>query len=293
MPTPEDTRDSLSNEPRLDRASFLRFGLISVGVYAALRVASFRAHKYSTVAGTGYQMHEQYGHPIGTSELRDRVERLFVENGRPDEEWIRRYDLVSDAIDAGDASRLPEKAALWEEKGRRFGFEATYARLFGHDPRYERICDWKSVEVCYDYVFEILRREGDTYRVPHDSHFADAMQQMGYIPVQESQDFDIVMYYRPNMLSLEVEPTHWGMMQDGQVISKNFAEDYVMRHNVDAILKDERSMAGPTHFMFFRKADPKLCDPRVLPLTGRAAHFVEFKGAMVPREYLEMKANSF
>jgi hypothetical protein len=152
------------------------------------------------------------------------------------------------------------------------------------------VCDWKSAEICYDYAFELLRREkAGTYRVPHDPQFPDAMQQMGYIPVQQSQEFDIIMYYHVDELKLEVNPTHWGMMRDGQVISKNFAENYVMRHNIDAIVKDYDSVKGPTHAMYFRKADVSLQDPRVLPLTGRAADFVELNGAMVPRAYVEKR----
>ncbi len=78
---------------------------------------------------------------------------------------------------------------------------------------------------------------------------------MGYVPVKESQDFDIIMYYTVDDFWATVRPTHWGMMRGGQVISKNITDDYVMRHDVDAIVKDVDSVEGATHVMYFRKTD--------------------------------------
>lgn len=86
MPSTEETKDNSSHEVKLDRATFLRAGLVAAGTFAMLGGASFVVLRHLTAAGIGSQMHYRYGDPLGESELRDRVDRFFRGIHRPDEE---------------------------------------------------------------------------------------------------------------------------------------------------------------------------------------------------------------
>ncbi len=133
MPHPEETRNDPIRQVQLDRTTFIRSGMLAARALTALGGSAITVLRHFSTTGIGYQMHHQYGHPLGTSELHDRVHRFFQEIHVPDPEWRTRYDTVYEAINSGDDSSLLEARALWNEKERRFGFEATYARIFVND----------------------------------------------------------------------------------------------------------------------------------------------------------------
>jgi hypothetical protein len=144
---------------------------------------------------------------------------------------------------------------------------------------------------CQTYCFEILRRGGDlteqSSRVSpvHQeeepqghSSILKMLLSMGFYPVREPKDFDVVMYF--NILArggdLSLDWGHWGLYKDGKVISKDLLSRHVYKHLV------EESAANCSHVMYFRhKTHP---DPRDYPLPANIGpvYFIDVDGIAMP-----------
>lgn len=126
-----------------------------------------------------------------------------------------------------------------------------------------RISFWDLLD-CKTYCFEILRRGADRQVVaPADiksKGLPGAMISLGFHPVRDPQDFDVVVYgnlHEENGL-LVFGGGHYGMLKDGLVVSKDITSNHVYKHPV------EESAAYTTHVMYFRHMTHP--DPRDFPL---------------------------
>jgi hypothetical protein len=233
------------NNQRISRRTFLDLSVLSFTA-----VASGYGLRNWTPRGFGYTLHSKYGSELGMSELRKKVCEFKKERAIMPEEWHKETGLLLEKLRRGDDAVKPRLDDLYSEYDRIFGFAARHEKYFKGDSRYTLAEKRKPSEICFEYTFDVLRKENAGYPCPHNPEFSPAMRDMSYIPVNQPRSSDVIMYYNVERIAAKVNPVHWGMTHNGQVISKNFGELFAIHHDIDAV---HAGRFGPTHCMFFRK----------------------------------------